>query len=215
MHTENIFRQEENKKTLFFIIFILKLFYYSRFIIFATLIIYLFLEILAYAVFYLYKWGPNVNVIDEEYNQMDCESTGESQEEICIDNKGRRVKESLKSKLSEKYLNHYEMSRSFSRLYDFIDSVINLDGINASDSLMLDANNDDKLTNNNGKDSKTNGNGETNNDNEDPFNPLDPENEDAEFNLIIMIMIISVLLIIIILTIVMLIKKDYFRRKSS
>ncbi|MFX0135571.1 MAG: hypothetical protein ACFFDN_18140, partial [Candidatus Hodarchaeota archaeon] len=56
---------------LFFIIFIFKLFYYSRFIISVTLLIYFFLEISAYGAFYFYSWGPNVNIINEDYNPKD------------------------------------------------------------------------------------------------------------------------------------------------
>ena len=120
---------------LFFIIFIFKLFHYSRFIILVTLIIYFFLEISAYGVFYLYSWGPNVNIVNEDDNHTNYAITEELQEdEIHIDTKGRRVNEPLKSKLKERYLEQYQ------KIYNFIDSAINLDAINASDSLVLDAN---------------------------------------------------------------------------
>ena len=130
---------------LFFIIFIFKLFYYSRFIVLATLIIYLFLMIFVYAVFYFYKWGPNVNIVNENDNQMHYPAIAEPQEkEMCIDKKGRLVKESLKSKLKEKYLRQ-NPSPVFTdyfpfKLYNFLDSAINLDAINASDSIMFDTN---------------------------------------------------------------------------
>lgn len=120
---------------LFFIIFIFKLFYYSRFIILATLIIYFFLEISAYGVFYSYSWGPNVNIGNEDYNCTNYAITEELQDdEIGIDTKGRRVNEPLKSKLKERYLEQYQ------KIHNFIDSAINLDAINASDSLVLDVN---------------------------------------------------------------------------
>lgn len=130
---------------LFFIIFILKLFYYSRLIILTSLLIYFFLVIFAYILFYLYQWGPSVNGIEENNNHIDVTSNVETKEDICIDQRGREIKESLKSKLSDSCLNHYHMSREFSKLYDFIDSAIYLDGINASESLMLDANTDSSV----------------------------------------------------------------------
>lgn len=125
---------------LLFVIFILKLFQYSRFIILISLIIYFCLFISGYILFYLCKWGPNVNVLDEDYSEKYISSETETPEEINIDNKGREVKESLKSKLNHSYLNNFKMSKSFAQLYDFMDSAFNLDKINASDSLMLDAN---------------------------------------------------------------------------
>jgi len=130
---------------LFFIIFIFKLFYYSRFIILVTLIIYLFIEIFGYIVFYIYKWGLNVNIVDENNNPMDYEAIVELQdEEPHIDTKERQIKESLRFKLKETYLKQ----RPFLifedcfplKFFNFIDSAINLDFINASDSILFDTN---------------------------------------------------------------------------
>lgn len=131
---------------LFFIIFILKLFFYSRFIILATLLIYLSIEIFAYAIFYFYKWGPNINVVNGNDNPLDGESDFEffKEKETYIDCQERQVRESLKIKLKETYLKG-QQSPVFTdffpvKLYNFLDSAIKLDGINASDSLMFDAN---------------------------------------------------------------------------
>jgi len=128
---------------LFFIIFIFKLFSYSRFIILATLTIYLSIEIFAYAIFYVYKWGPNANLVNGDNCQIDYELTEELRdEETFIDRKNRKVKESLKLKLKETLLSQHQsiiFSDSFSlKLLKFIDSAINIDCINASDSILLD-----------------------------------------------------------------------------
>lgn len=128
---------------LFFIIFIFKLFSYSRFIILATLIIYLSIEIFAYAIFYVYKWGPNANLANGNNSQIDYERTEELRdEETYIDTKDRKVKESLKLKLEEIFLSQLQTiiySDSFPlKLFSFIDSAINIDCIKASDSILLD-----------------------------------------------------------------------------
>lgn len=131
---------------LFFIIFILKLFFFSRFIILATLLIYLSTEIFAYSIFYLYKWGPNINAVNGNDNPIDVKSDFElfKEKEIFIDLQERQVRESLKIKLKETYLKE-QQSPVFTdffpiKLFDFLNSAIELDGINASDSLMFDAN---------------------------------------------------------------------------
>lgn len=130
---------------LFFIIFIFKLFYYSRFIILAMFIIYLFIEIFAYVVFYIYKWGPNANIVNENNIPMDYKAIVELQdEESHIDIKGRQIKESLRFKLKEIYLKQrpFLIFEDYFPLkfFNFIDSAINLDFINASDSILLDTN---------------------------------------------------------------------------
>ena len=128
---------------MFFIIFIFKLFFYSRFIILATLIIYLFMEISAYAVFYIYKWGPSGNIVNEDNNLTDYGAIEDIQDkEACIDIEERKVKESLKLKLRDTLLTQKESfvleNSSLLKLYTFIDSAICLDRISASDSIMLD-----------------------------------------------------------------------------
>jgi len=135
---------------LFFIIFIFKLFIYSRFIILATLLIYLFIAIFAYIVFYIYKWGPNANIVNENNNPMDYEAIVELQdEESHIDIRDRQIKESLRFKLKEKYLKQYPFAVFEDyfplRFFNFIDSAINLDFINASDSILLDTNSSDTI----------------------------------------------------------------------
>jgi len=135
---------------LFFIIFIFKMFSYSRFIILSTLIIYLFTEIFAYGFFYIYKWGPNANIVNENHNPLSHDHTAELQdEEINIDTKEKKVRESLKLKLKETFLKG-DQSPIFTdyfhlKLYNFLDSAINLEAISASDSLMLDANISDNV----------------------------------------------------------------------
>ena len=128
---------------LFFIIFIFKLFSYSRFIILATLIIYLSIEIFAYAIFYVYKWGPNANLVNGDNSQIDYELTEELRDkETFIDTKNRKVKESLRLKLKETFLSQLQatiFSDSFPlKLFSFMDSAINIDCIKASDSILLD-----------------------------------------------------------------------------
>lgn len=128
---------------LFFEIFVFKLFSYSRFIILATLIIYLSIEIFAYAIFYVYKWGPNANLVNGNNSQIDFELTEELRdEETFIDRKNRKVKESLKLKLKETLLSQHQsiiFSDSFPlKLFSFMDSAINIDCIKASDSILLD-----------------------------------------------------------------------------
>ena len=124
---------------LLFSIFILKLFQYSRFIILASLLVYLILEVAAYTIFYLAKWGPNVGVIYEDYSRIERMVEKESEEEIQLDNNGRKVKESLKSKYNDDFMNSYKISKDCSTLFDFLNSAINLNRINASDSFLLDA----------------------------------------------------------------------------
>lgn len=126
---------------LLFGIFILKFFQYSRFIVLATLIVYMFLEVAAYTIFYLARWGPNVGVIDEDYSRIDQMLEEDPEEEIKIDNGWRKVKESLKSKYNDDFMNSYEISKDCSKLFDFLGSAINLDRISASDSFLLDAKN--------------------------------------------------------------------------
>jgi len=130
---------------LFFTIFIFKLFIYSRFIILATLIIYFCIELLVFSSFYFYKWGPNAYTVNDDSNSLDFKTINKPQEEENhIDSKERHVRESLRLKLKETYLKEHH-SLVFPdylphKVYNFLDSSINLDGINASDSLIVDSN---------------------------------------------------------------------------
>lgn len=135
---------------LFFIVFIFKLFYYSRFIILATLIIYFSIEIFVYAVFYIYKWGPIANIVDGYDKPIVLETdAGLQDEEVYIDSKERQVRESLKLKLKETFLrgDHSPVFTDYFnlKLYNFLDSAINLEAISASDSLMFDTNTADNV----------------------------------------------------------------------
>jgi len=135
---------------LFFIIFIFKLFAYSRFIILATLIIYFTIEIVAYSVFYILKWGPNVRIVNEDNNPTNHGPLREQpNKEASIDFKDRQVKESLKSKLKETFSKGHHspiFTNDFHhKLFNFLDSEINLAAISASDSLMIDTNNADNI----------------------------------------------------------------------
>jgi len=119
---------------LFFIIFIFKLFYYSRFIVLVTLIIYLFIGTIFHTFFYFYSWGPNINTMNENNDYMHHTIMTMLLEKVRIDTERRQIKESLKLKLKKAYLKQYP------KIYKFIDSAINLEGISASDSIMVDAN---------------------------------------------------------------------------
>jgi len=101
------------------------------------------MQIFAYTVFYVYKWGPSANIVDEDNNLTDYGVTEEIQdEEAYIDSEDRKVKESLKLKLRETLLKQEESfvleNSSVLKLYSLIDSAICLDSISASDSIMLD-----------------------------------------------------------------------------
>ena len=124
---------------LLFGIFILKLFQYSRFIILATLLVYLGLEITAYTFFYLYKWGPNVGVVEEDSGWMDRLKKEEIQKDVRVDGNRRKVKESLQSKYEDDFMDSYEISKDCTTLFDFLKKTIRMNRIKASDSLLLDA----------------------------------------------------------------------------
>jgi len=83
-------------------------------------------------------------------NPIDIESDLEFKEkETYIDRQKRIIRESLELKLKETFLRGYQ-SLVFTdyfphKLFNFLDSAINLDGINASDSIMFDANSADNI----------------------------------------------------------------------
>jgi lipopolysaccharide/colanic/teichoic acid biosynthesis glycosyltransferase len=119
-----------------FIHVIFRLFFYSRFIILASLVGFIILEGLAYALYYLIRYGPNVQLIEEEEAIADKKEDRAKldKKDLRIDFEGRRVKEPLKEKLEATLLKDHK------NIFEFINSVIHLDRINASDSLLLDTN---------------------------------------------------------------------------
>ncbi|MBN1272584.1 MAG: sugar transferase [Candidatus Aminicenantes bacterium] len=119
---------------LFFIHFFFELFVYSRFIILATLLIYFFLNITAYVFYYLKNWGPNVETIEDEADIQEKARGEEPEKEVHIDEKHRVIKEPLKEKLQNQHLKDYP------QIFGFINSIINLKGISASNTLILDTN---------------------------------------------------------------------------
>ena len=120
-----------------FIHFIFQLFFYSRFIILASLISFIMLEGAAYTIYYLIRYGPNVPLLeedeDEEFRTSE-EPLHKPQEDLCVDFEGRKVNEPLKQRLKD------TLPEGTKKIFDFIDSAVHLDRINASDSLFLDTN---------------------------------------------------------------------------
>lgn len=116
---------------LFFGLYILQLFHYSRFILLTTLTIYLFLQVILYSFIYVSKWGLNVEVINGSESELSREIESK-EEEFFIDKEGREVKEPLRKKLEETLLKEYPDAFIFS------DRSIHLDRLNASSSLLLD-----------------------------------------------------------------------------
>lgn len=113
---------------LFFLIFLFKLFNYSRFIILATLLIYFCILTLGYSIFYIFSGELNVYEVDENTHAI-----LEKEEIAGIDTKSRSVKENLRSKLKD------EIFKENPKLFNLIDSSINLEAIKASNSIALNS----------------------------------------------------------------------------
>lgn len=94
------------------------------------------LEGLAYTIYYLVRYGPNVQLIEEIEEIADTkeDKSQTTKEDLRIDFEGRKVKEPLKEKLEG------TLSKGHIIIFKFINSTIHLDRINASDSLLLDTN---------------------------------------------------------------------------
>lgn len=124
---------------LFFVIFIFKMFAYSRFIILSTLVIYILLVMFFYGILYLYRWGPNVSVLYEPNGLAEQEALMKIPHVRGVDKKRRDVKESLIKKLKQEYL------ETWPELFDFLNESINLNNIKASEAIILDTNSEISL----------------------------------------------------------------------
>jgi len=115
-----------------FLHFLFQMFFYSRFVIFLTLISFIFLEILAYGTFLILRGGGEIEVI-EEYDPSLIEGNDVGQEEDAfIDKKGDEERKSLFDELKNTLADEYP------KVFEFIGMTLDLENINIGDSLMLD-----------------------------------------------------------------------------
>lgn len=117
---------------LFFALYILQLFHYSRFILIFTLMVYFVMQTGFYSILYLLRWGLNVDVIEDDHTEFMEQTEVEEESDFSFDKKERNIKEPLKNKLKE------ILDKEYKSIFDFIDSSIDLNLIDASESLMLD-----------------------------------------------------------------------------
>lgn len=117
----------------FFSIFLLKLFVYSRQIILVTLFIYLLLSIIFYFLYYLIKWGPATDVFDEEDVLARQGLSEATVEDKIVDSPHRKIRDSLR----KNFLNKSNDFSKCPKLTRFLDASLRLDGIRAANSIFF------------------------------------------------------------------------------
>lgn len=116
---------------LFFALYVLQLFHYSRFILIFTLMVYFVMQTGFYSILYLLRWGLNVDVIEDDHTEFMEQTEVEEERDFSFDKQERDIKEPLNNKLKE------ILDKEYKSIFDFIDSSIDLNLIDASESLML------------------------------------------------------------------------------
>jgi len=120
---------------LFVAIFAFKLFSYSRFIVLATLILYLLSQAIFFLALYLYSGGPNIKTITWEEKWEEFQAASERQDlRIRIDAEGREVKTPFRLQLKDKI---FPANPAF---FEFLDRQISLDRISGQAAVCIDAN---------------------------------------------------------------------------
>jgi lipopolysaccharide/colanic/teichoic acid biosynthesis glycosyltransferase len=116
-------------------LYVFQLFGYSRFIILVTVGLYLVLEIGAFWVVYILKWGPNVADEGSDFEGLkdQAEEALKQEKDVRIDVPEREVRDPFRGKLKEKYLKDRE------DVFRFIDETVRLDKISGGEALMLKA----------------------------------------------------------------------------
>jgi len=126
----------------FFLVFLFKLFSYSRQIILSSILIYLLLTILFYLFVYLYRWGPAVETIDDD-ELIQKNILDNSDNEITIDLPNRVVDDSL----MQNFLDATNEFWKYSSLIDFIKSSIRTERIKAAKTFFCITNRPESIRN--------------------------------------------------------------------